>query len=198
MTTQEIFRLPVIDFIEIKICDLYWQYEQHCYYNKADKEAIKQLLAVRKRLLDKEFVMDNHYKQLLNDFNKAMTEQLLQMRLDVISAYNAVKQTTADHDVTAIGKCFMAYQFSPLHPKQSKYEKEIWNILSGAYDDFVPFYQDGVISSGWQYSGGEPESENNMLYLSEKTDNWNEGLNSEPTASSYLKYLLWSFILSLL
>ena len=102
-----------------------------------------------------------------------MTEQLLQMRLAVISAYNAVKQTTADHDVTAIGKCFMAYQFSPLHPKQSKYEKEIWNILSGAYDDFVPFYQDGVISSGWQYSGGEPESENNMLYLSEKTDNWN-------------------------
>ena len=41
MTAQEIFRLPAIDFIEIEICDLYWQYEQHCYYNKADKEAIK-------------------------------------------------------------------------------------------------------------------------------------------------------------
>ena len=53
MTAQEIFRLPAIDFIEAEICDLYWQYEQHCYYNKADKEAIKQLLAVRKRLLDK-------------------------------------------------------------------------------------------------------------------------------------------------
>ena len=167
MTAQEIFRLPVIDFIEIKICDLYWQYEQHCYYNKADKEAIKQLLC---------------------DFNKALSEQLLQMRLAVISAYNAVKQTTADHDVTAIGKCFMAYQFSPLHPKQSKYDKEIWNILSGAYDDFVPFYQDGVISSGWQYSGGEPESENNMLYLSEKTDNWNEGLSPELTSDMHLIY----------
>ena len=171
MTAQEIFRLPTIDFIEAKICNLYWQYEQHCYYCEAEKGAIKQLLAVRKRLLDKEFVMDDNYKQLLCDFNKALSEQLLQTRLAVISAYNAVKQTTADHDVTAIGKCFMAYQFSPLHPKQSKYEKEIWNILSGAYDDFVPFYQDGVISSGWQYSGGEPESENNMLYLSEKTDN---------------------------
>ena len=123
--------------------------------------------------------MDDNYKQLLCDFNKALSEQLLQMRLAVISAYNAVKQTTADHDVTAIGKCFMAYQFSPLHPKQSKYEKEIWNILSGAYDDFVPFYQDGVISSGWQY---------NMLYLSEKTDNWNEGLNSELTSDMHLIY----------
>ena len=57
MTAQEIFRLPAIDFIEAEICDLYWQYERHCYYNKAEKEAIKQLLAVRKRLLDKEFVM---------------------------------------------------------------------------------------------------------------------------------------------
>ena len=73
MTAQEIFRLPAIDFIEAEICDLYWQYERHCYYNKAEKEAIKQLLAVRKRLLDKEFVMDDNYKQLLNDFNKAMT-----------------------------------------------------------------------------------------------------------------------------
>ena len=73
MTAQEIFRLPAVDFIEAEICDLYWQYEQHCYYNKAEKEAIKKLLAVRKRLLDKEFVMDAHYKQLLNDFNKAMT-----------------------------------------------------------------------------------------------------------------------------
>ena len=93
MTAQEIFRLPTIDFIEAKICNLYWQYEQHCYYCEAEKEAIKQLLAVRKRLLDKEFVMDDNYKQLLCDFNKALSEQLLQMRLAVISAYNAVKQT---------------------------------------------------------------------------------------------------------
>ena len=188
MTAQEIFRLPAIDFIEAEICDLYWQYERHCYYNKAEKEAIKQLLAVRKRLLDKEFVMDDNYKQLLNDFNKAMTDQLLQMRRTVISTYNAVKQVSADYDITAMGKCFMTYQFSPLHPDQSKREKGIWKIMCGAYDDFVPFYQDGVISSGWQYSGGEPESENNMLYLSEKTDNWNEGLNSELTSDMHLIY----------
>ena len=188
MTAQEIFRLPAIDFIEVEICDLYWQYEHHSYYNKGEKEAIKKLLAVRKRLLDKEFVMDAHYKQLLNSFNKAMAEQLLQMRLAVISAYNAVKQTAADREITAIGKCFMAYQFSHLHPKQSKYEKEIWNILCGAYDDFVPFYEDGVISDGWQYSGGEPDSENQMLYLNEQTDNWNEGLDMEMTADMHLIY----------
>ena len=69
MTAQEIFRLPVIDFIEIKIFDLDCQYEQHYYYNKADKDAIKQLPAVRKRLLYKEFVMDDNYKQLVCYFN---------------------------------------------------------------------------------------------------------------------------------
>ena len=56
----------------------------------------------------------------------------------------------------------MAYQFSPLHPKQSEYEKEIWNILCGVYDDFVPLYQDGVINGGWTYSGGKLESGNIM------------------------------------
>ena len=121
-------------------------------------------------------------------FNKALTEQLLQMRLAVISAYNAVKQTACDHDVTAIGKCFMAYQFSPIHPNQSKKEKEIWNILCGAYDNFVPLYQDGVMGSGWRCDGSGPDSENYMLYLNEQIDNWNEGLDPEQTADMHLIY----------
>ena len=123
MTAQEIFRLPAIDFIEAEICNLYWQYEQHCYYNKAEKEAIKQLLAVRKRLLDKEFVMDDHYKQLLNDFNKAMTEPLLQMRFAVISAYNAVKQTAGDHDVIAIGSASWHISFLLYIPNSQNTKK---------------------------------------------------------------------------
>ena len=189
MTAQEIFRLPAIESIEAELCDLHLQLDRHGYCdNKGEKEAIKRLLAVRKRLLDREFVMDAHYKQLLNDLNKAMTEQLLQMRRTVISTYNAVKQVAADHDITAIGKCFMAYQFSPLHPNQSKREKGIWNILCGAYDEFVPLYQDGIILGGWEYSGGGPESENQMLYLSEQTDNWNEGLDQDMTADMHLIY----------
>ena len=56
MTAQEIFRLPAIDFIEAEICDLYWQYERHCYYNKAEKEAIKQPLAHGKQLLNRLFL----------------------------------------------------------------------------------------------------------------------------------------------
>ncbi len=118
----------------------------------------------------------------------ALTEQLLQMRLAVISAYNALRQTESHYDITAIGKCFMAYQFSPIHPNQSKKEKEIWNILCGAYDDFVPLYQDGVMSGGWRYNGSELDSENYMLYLNEQTDNWNEGLDPEQTADMHLIY----------
>ena len=44
------------------------------------------------------------------------------------------------------------------------------------------------IYGGWTYRGGKLESENNMLYLSEKTDNWNEGLNPELTSDMHLIY----------
>ena len=190
MTVQEIFKLPSIDLIEREICHLYWLNERHWFRNKnsGEKEAIKQLLAVRKRLLDKEFVMDDHYKQLLNDFNKAMTEQLLQMRLAVISAYNALRQTESHYEITAIGKCFMAYQFSPIHPNQSKKEKVIWNLLCGEYGKFVPFYEDGVMDGGWRCDGSGPASENYMLYLNEQIDNWNDGLDPEQTADMHLIY----------
>jgi len=105
MTAQEIFRLPSIDLIESDICKLYWLNEKPWFRNEnGKKEAIKHLLAVRKRLLDKEFIMDDHYKQLLGDFDKALTEQLLRMRLAVISAYNALRQTESHYDITAIGK----------------------------------------------------------------------------------------------
>ena len=132
--------------------------------------------------------MDDHYKQLLGDFNKALTEQLLRMRLAVISAYNALRQTESHYEITAIGKCFMAYQFSPIHPNQSKKEKVIWNLLCGAYGKFVPFYEDGVMGSGWRCDGSGPVSENYMLYLNEQIDNWNDGLDPEQTADMHLIY----------
>lgn len=110
MTVNEILRLPAIAIIENEIIDVFNEYERHGFSNCGDKQCIRRLLAVRKRLLDRMFVMDDHYKHLLSDFNKALSDQLLQMRLAVISAYNAVRQTAANHGVETVGKCFLAYQ----------------------------------------------------------------------------------------
>lgn len=190
MTVNEILRLPAIAIIENEIIDVFNEYERHGFSNCGDKQCIRRLLAVRKRLLDRMFVMDDHYKHLLSDFNKALSDQLLQMRLAVISAYNAVRQTAANHGVETVGKCFLAYQYSTIHPDQSDRRRKVWDILCGAVDDFMPYYSDGVINCGWRYSGGEPESENHMLYLSEQIDNWNHAFDSDMTADMNLIYPL--------
>ena len=52
-----------------------------------------------------------------------MTEQLLQMRFAVISAYNAVKQTAGDHDVTAIGSASWHISFLLYIPNNQNTKK---------------------------------------------------------------------------
>lgn len=65
--------------------------------------------------------------------------------------------------------------------------KKIWAILNGSIDDYVQFYSDGVLMGGYVYdSRKEQESENQMLYLQEESDNWNEGLDMEITKDMYL------------
>ncbi len=127
------------------------------------------------------YKMDEHYRQLLEEFNAAMREQLKIMRLETIKAYSAVIETGISGKIEAVGKCFMGYVYSRIHPIQTVRAKKIWEVLSGALDEYDPLYEDGVISNGWHYQGGKPETENVMLYLSEKRDNWNEGLDCNQT-----------------
>ena len=103
------------------------------------------------------------------------------MRLETIKAYSAVIETSISGKIEAVGKCFMGYGYSRIHPIQTVRAKKIWEVLSGALDEYDPLYEDGVISNGWHYQGGEPETENMMLYLNEKRDNWNEGLDCNQT-----------------
>lgn len=103
------------------------------------------------------------------------------MRLETIKAYSAVIGTDISGKIEAVGKCFMGYGYSRIHPIQTVRAKKMWEVLSGALDGYDPLYEDGVMSNGWHYQGGEPETENMMLYLSEKRDNWNEGLDCNQT-----------------
>lgn len=181
MTVQEIFNLPAIKEIEKEILGLQWEIEHPRGRNKTQKELIKQLIKIRKRLLDHEFVMDEHYKRLLEEFNGAMRNQLIKMRIETIKAYTATINAGVSGEIEAIGKCFMGYEYSKIHPVQTIRAKKMWAVLNGTLDDYVSLYWGGVTSNGWIYKGGEPESENMMLYLNENTDNWNEGFNNELT-----------------
>ena len=57
----------------------------------------------------------------------------------------------------------MGYGYSRIHPIQTVRAKKMWEVLSGALDNYDPLYEDGVMSNGWHYQGGEPETENMML-----------------------------------
>lgn len=186
MTVQEIFNLPAIREIEVAIIDHQWEIDHNRGCREADKKLIKELIAIRQTLLNREFVMDDHYKGLLDEFNEAMRTQLIKMRLETIKAYHAAANACLNGEIEAVGKCFMGYKYSEVHPVQTIRAKKMWAILNGTIDDYVQLYGDGVNSFGWAYREKEPESENMMLYANEKTDNWNEGFDSELTGDMHL------------
>ena len=88
MTVQEIFNTTAVRSIEVQILSLYHETERNHWYNDENKKAIRSLLDVRKQILNSMFVMDEHSKQLLADFNEAMKYQMVEMRKRAIDLYN--------------------------------------------------------------------------------------------------------------
>jgi hypothetical protein len=74
----------------------------------------------------------------------------------------------------------------------------MWAILNGTLDDFISLYNDGVTHRFTICNNGidsYPNSDNQLLYLDDKEDNWNEGLDEKLTNDMHLIYAfhnLWS------
>lgn len=189
MTVQEIFDTPAIKKVENAMIGLEENIERYRVDKPSGLEMMRVLIGLRRNLLADMFVMDENYKRLLSDFNETMKQQLIRMRHETIKAAHGVMNADVTGEIQAIGKCFLGYRYSKLHPVQTMRAKKIWAILNGSIDDYVQFYSDGVLMGGYVYdSRKEQESENQMLYLQEEPDNWNEGLDMEITKDMYLIY----------
>ena len=187
MTVQEIFNTVEVREIEIEILSIIEENDRRWCSNNAYVEAVKHLLSVRKSILDSKFVMDESYKSLLSDFNEALIAQATEMRNRVIVLHNASINSGIKCDIETAGKCFLGYKYSSIHPVQTMRAKKIWNILNGSYDEFMPLYYNGACS--FSISNNEkPESINQMLYLDDCLDNWNEMLDKEMTKDMHLVY----------
>ena len=187
MTVQEIFNTIEIRRIEIEILLTIEENDRRWCSNNAYVETVKHLLSVRKHVLDSKFVMDENYKSLLSDFNEALIAQATEMRKRAIDMHNASINCGKECDIETIGKCFLGYKYSSIHPVQTMRAKKIWNILNGSYDEFMPLYYNGACS--FSISNNEkPESINQMLYLDDCLDNWNERLDKEMTKDMHLVY----------
>ena len=190
MTVQEIFNTSAITEIETEIINLETDIELSHWNKLGAEETMRTLLRIRRNLLAEMFVMDLHYKKLLEEFNEALKQQLLQMRRETIKiAQNIISSGIMDDDIQVVGKCFLGYRYSKHHPVQTMRAKKIWAILNGTIDNYVRLYDDGVIWGGYVYdSRMKQESENQMLYLSDEPDNWNDELDKEMTKDMHLIY----------
>ena len=187
MTVQEIFNTKAVLGVEMGILDLQFDMERGRFID-TNVVAIERLLKVRKSILDYYFVMDENYKQLLGEFNEALRLQLIDMRNRTIKLYESVKGNDVNNDMVVKGKCFLGFEYPQIHPVQTIRAKKIWAMLNGTIDDFMPLYKDGVCRfeiMTWKDSVHIP-SENEMLYLQEEPDNWDEGLDRDFTIDMHL------------
>ena len=160
MTVQEIFNTKAVQEIEIEILNLQYETEKRRLFRDSEGFAIKSLLGIRRNILHDYFVMDENYKLLLSEFNEALKLQLIDMRNRTIKLYESVKGNDVKNDMVVRGKCFLGYEYSKIHPVQTVRAKKMWAMLNGTI--------------------------NEMLYLQEEPDNWNEGLDRELTKDMHL------------
>ena len=188
MTVQEIFNTKAVQEIETEILNLQYETEKRRLFRDSEGLAIKSLLGIRRNILHDYFVMDDNYKLLLSEFNEALKLQLIDMRNRTIKLYESLKGNDVKNDMVVKGKCFLGYEYSKIHPVQTIRAKKIWAMLNGTMDDFLRLYDDGACSFKIE-TWGNPihiQSENEMLYLQEEPDNWNEGLDREFTKDMHL------------
>ena len=189
---QEIFNSSVIKNIEIEILSTQHEVERRHFNYEAGEEVVKCLLGTRKHLLNKMFVMDEESKQLLSDFNEALIAQMIEMRKRTIALAVAIHESklyTEYSNIRLQGKCFLGYNYSKIHPVQTMRAKKMWAVLNGSLSDYMPLYKDGVANFDLYYVAGRENdilSENQMLYLDEKIDNWNDELDQEMTKDMHL------------
>ena len=186
---QEIFNSTAIKDIEYEILLMQYEVEKRHFEYEAGEEVIKCLLGTRKSLLNKMFVMDEESKNLLSDFNEALKAQMIEMRKRALSIYASNVNSGLLSSFTLKGRCFMGYEYSKIHPVQTMRAKKMWAVLNGSLADYMPLYMDGVDIFELDYSEGNDcdfPSENQLLYLDEKIDNWNDELDQEMTKDMHL------------
>ena len=185
MTVKEIFDQPAVKAVEIEILDIVGD-EKRYREGKDAKLAVQHLLSVRKRILNGMFEWSDENFMLLSEFNNALVHAQCEMRERLSRLSESVNETGLEN-LEFQGKVFLSYKYSEIHPVQSIRAKKMWNVLNGSYDKFMPLYKDGV--NDIYFTGQETiPSEKEAVYLSEETENWNEGLDREKTKDMKLCY----------
>ena len=192
MTVNEIFNTKAVRETETEILNLQYSLEKRAYrQSDCETTAIKHLLSIRKNILNDMFVLDENYKNLLIEFNEKLKKQLTDMRLRTVKLYETLKDTDEGKNMLVSGKCFLGYKYPSGHPVQTIRAKKMWAILNGSISaDFMPLSSGGVCSFeiDTAVTPVNIPSLNQMLYLGDSADNWDEGLDRNFTKDMHLIY----------
>ena len=185
MTVKEIFDHPAVKAVEIEILGILRD-EKRYREGKDAKLAVQHLLSVRKRILNGMFEWTDENFMLLSEFNNALVHAQCEMRERLSRLSESINETGLEN-MEFKGKVFLSYKYSEIHPVQSIRAKKMWNVLNGSYDKFMPLYKDCV--NDICFTGQEAiPLEKEAVYLSEETENWNEGLDRDKKKDMKLCY----------
>lgn len=185
MSVKEIFDHPAVKAVEIEILDILRDEERY-RTGKDAKLAVQHLLSVRKCIINGMFEWSDENFMLLSEFNNALVHAQCEMRERLSRLSESVNETGLEN-LEFQGKVFLSYKYSEIHPVQSIRARKMWNVLNGSYDEFMPLYKDGA--NDIYFTGQETiPSGKEDIYLSEETENWNEGIDREKTKDMKLCY----------
>lgn len=188
MNVQEIFNLPQIVEIETEILTTESSYRLRCDDEHTKVGIIKELLGIRKSILDQEFIMNEEYARLLSEFNECLRQKLVSLTKDMVKAYDAVKNTGIDCSrLSSHGECWLGFSYPKSHPVQTIRARKIWEILNGSRDrDYLELYDEGV--DGWNstYRGNDFDKEHLFEELEKDGFNFNHGIEGEFTDDMHI------------
>ena len=181
-----------IQKIERRMVDIYENHSGRGRKNQA-AERIEHLKLERWRLMRDSFEWTDENVSRIEQMNERMKEALLVMRRRTIEVYESLKAwCTPDKDLHVKGTLWVEEMAAFEGWEQDEdMEAMLFDIMTRK--PYCGFYVNSV-SMGYDlwydatHQNADYDTENELLYLGENTDNWNELMNLEKTAHLHLVY----------
>lgn len=167
---------PALKHIEDEIRRVYGSYKTEDYTK------CECLLRARKSILEEQVLAQQ--KEILPDivaFNDALNSALQQMYDRAHEVYAQIAPINPDLELEA--KCFLSYDYPPLHPYQADDRQELWDALQDV--GWNPLYDTGVTFT-FELPRDKDEAFDSITGMDCPPPNWNEGLDRELTKDLHL------------
>ena len=143
----------------------------------------KSLLKVRKKIIN-DFLL-NYQKELLPvivDFNENLIKHLHKFYCKVANTYDLLLKNNKGDSIQVQGEWCFDNIYPKNHPVQNNTRQTFWEAFGRTYNMLVS------INFVFNCQGNHKPTFNEIIYIGESKDNWNEGLDENLTKDLNLSY----------